>query len=104
MHKLSELKSAADELLRFAENKKEAKEAEAYVAAHSAAIYRIAYHSKIPSNGVEEAKVLESHGLSLRILFRDGKYGMGSCDNEFSPSEFRAFQEPARCFSPASPP
>jgi len=89
MDDLKELKTVADELLRFAEKNSEVREAEAYVSTRFSGIYRIAYHSKIPSNGVEEAKVMDSKGISLRILFKDNKYGFGSCDNDFTISGFR---------------
>jgi PmbA protein len=89
MAALNELKSVADELLSFAEKNSEVKEAEAYVSARFLGVYRIAYHSKIPSNGVEEAKIMDSQGISLRILFKDNKYGFGSCDNDFTKIGFK---------------
>lgn len=83
------LKAIAQELLEFAEKQDTVKEAEAYVSCNKLNVYRIAYHSKIPSNGIEEPKSDEDFGLSLRILFRDKKYGMGSSDSNLSPEGFR---------------
>src|SRR3990167_2435732 len=83
------LKTAAKELLEYAEKQKDVKEAEAYVSCNRLNVYRLAYHSKIPSNGLEEPKSDENFGLSLRILFKDGKYGMGTSDSNLSKEGFR---------------
>ena len=83
------LKTAAKELLEYAEKQKDVKEAEAYVSCNRLNVYRLAYHSKIPSNGLEEPKSDEDFGLSLRILFKDGKYGMGSSDSNIENDSFR---------------
>ncbi len=85
---LKELKTTAKELLAYAEKKKEVKQAEAYVAANSLNVYRIVYHSHIPSNGLEEPKSDSNFGLSLRILFKDGKYGFGSTDSSLDKEAF----------------
>lgn len=89
MHKLAELKSVAKELAEFAQKHGNVSQAEGYAASNSLNIYRIVYHSKIKSNGVEEAKGEEGFGLSLRVLFKDGKYGFGSADNDFSRDGFK---------------
>ena len=83
------LRDACQELLAFAEKQGDVKEAEAYVSCNRLNVYRIAYHSKIPSNGLEEPKSDEDYGLSLRILFKDGKYGMGSADSSLDTDGFR---------------
>lgn len=88
------LKGAAQDLLKFAERQKDVREAEAYASCNRLNVYRIAYHSKIPSNGLEEPKSSEDFGLSLRILFKDGKYGFGSSDSSLSAEGFReAYQK-----------
>ncbi len=89
MISLKELKSAAKDFLAFAERQKDVKEAEAYISCNALNVYRIAYHSKIPSNGLEEPKSEEDYGLSLRILFKDGRNGMGSSDSNLSTEGFR---------------
>lgn len=89
MISINEMKGAAKDLLAFAERQAEVKEAEAYVSCNSLLVYRIAYHSGIPSNGLEEPKSEQDFGLSVRVLFRDGKYGFGSCDSELSKDGFR---------------
>ncbi len=94
MISLSEIKSAAKDLLAFAEKQKGVKEAEAYVSCNALNVYRLAYHSKIPSNGLEEPKSEQDYGLSLRILFRDGKNGMGSSDSNLAKEGFmEAYQK-----------
>ncbi|MEM4257048.1 MAG: TldD/PmbA family protein [Candidatus Diapherotrites archaeon] len=88
------LDSVVDDLLNFVLKKPNVRQAEAFASISFASIFRIAYHSKITSNGVEEAKLLESKGISLRVLFDDGSYGFGSCDNGFSRHEFEeAYQK-----------
>jgi len=84
----SEIKTTAKELLEFAEKKEGVKEVEAYVSCNSLNVYRIVYHSGIPSNGLEEPKSEENFGLSLRILFEDGKFGFGSADSDLSKKGF----------------
>ncbi len=86
---LGEIKSAAKDLLSFAEKREGVKEAEAYVSCNSLNVYRIGYHSLIPSNGLEEPKSEEDFGLSLRILFKDGHNGMGSSDSNLTAEGFR---------------
>ncbi|MCR4335487.1 MAG: TldD/PmbA family protein [archaeon] len=84
----SEIKTTAKELLDFAEKQEGVKEAEAYVSCNTLNVYRIVYHSEIPSNGLEEPKSEENFGLSLRILFNDGKFGFGSTDSDLSRNGF----------------
>ncbi|HLC79169.1 MAG TPA: TldD/PmbA family protein [archaeon] len=86
---LKTIKGTCQELLEFTQKQSEVKEAEAYVSCNTLNVYRIAYHSKIPSNGLEEPKSDENFGLSLRILFKDGKYGMGTSDSNLSKEGFR---------------
>ncbi len=88
MIELKEIRAIAKELLEYAEKKSEVKEAEAYVSANNLNVYRIAYHTDIPSNGLEEPKSEEDFGLSLRIMFKSGKYGMGVSDSDFSRKGF----------------
>ena len=95
MTQIKLLRDTASDLLKFAEKQNEVKEAEAYVSSNKLIVYRIAYHSKIPSNGLEEPKSNEEFGLSLRILFKDGKYGFGSADSNFSKDGYRAAYEKA---------
>ena len=91
---LKELETVAKELLQYAEKQKDVKEAEAYVSTNNLNVYRIVYHSQIPSNGLEEPKSEEDFGMSVRILFKDGKYGMGSSDSSFSKEGFKeAFEK-----------
>jgi len=81
---LKELQIVTKELLEYAEKQSEVKEAEAYASINSLNVYRIVYHSDIPSNGLEEPKSEEDFGVSLRILFKDGKYGMGVSDSDLT--------------------
>ncbi len=96
MISLKELKSTAKDLLVYAEKQKDVKQAEAYVSCNALNVYRIGYHSVIPSNGLEEPKSEEDFGLSLRILFKDGKNGMGSSDSNLSREGFAEAYQKAR--------
>lgn len=92
---LQELSTVAKELLEYAQKQSEVKEAEAYASINSLNVYRIVYHSDIPSNGLEEPKSEEDFGVSLRILFKDGKYGMGVSDSDLTQSAFKEAYEKA---------
>jgi len=86
---LAKLKSASRELLEYCTRQNEVKEAESYVSSNRHNVYRIGYHSLIPSNGLEEPKSEEGFGLSVRILFKDGKQGFGAADSGLGKDSFR---------------
>ncbi len=77
MVKLEELKNITQQGTRFIEKQKGVKEVEVFASANTLNILRIAFSSNVPSNGVEEAKTLHDFGLSVRVLFSDGKIGFG---------------------------
>ncbi|MCR4368700.1 MAG: TldD/PmbA family protein [archaeon] len=91
-----ELKDAASELLAFLEKKDDVKHAEAYCSANRLSVYRIVYHSQIPSNALEEPKSEENFGLSARIHFTDGAYGFGAADSYFGKDAFKEAYEKAK--------
>jgi molecular chaperone GrpE (heat shock protein) len=67
-------------------------EAEAFVAANGQLLARLSYASHIPSNGVEEPKSTESHGIGLQVVFRGAngpRLGFGSEPSDLTPGGVR---------------
>ena len=67
----TELARAAREALAFVSAQPGVREAEVFVAANAALLARLNYTSHIPSNGVEEPKSTEAHGLGIQVVFEN---------------------------------
>ena len=84
---LSRLKGLAQDALAYLNTQPDISEAEVFVSANSNLTIRLNYTSRIPSNGVEEPKSVESYGLGLRIAFNSPegvKTGFGSEPTDLS--------------------
>ncbi|MBN2127088.1 MAG: TldD/PmbA family protein [Candidatus Diapherotrites archaeon] len=86
MIELNELLRVAEKGLIHLQAKKEVKQAEVFVSANRLNTFRLCFASNVSSNALEEAKSTESYGLSVRILFDDGKNGFGKMDSELNES------------------
>ncbi len=93
---LSELKSIVKDALEIIEKKQDVKEAEVFASASDYSIMRICYATNVPSNALEEPKSNSDHGLSVRILFNDGKIGFGKADCSFDKKSILKAYEKAR--------
>jgi PmbA protein len=71
---IAELARAAEIALGHASTQPGLREAEVFVAANGVLLSRLCYTSHIPSNGVEEPKSTESHGIGIQAVF-DGPDG-----------------------------
>ena len=84
---LAKLRAAARDALAYASAQPGVVEAEVFASANGNLTVRLNYTSHIPSNGVEEPKSLESHGLGLRVAFNSPeglKIGFGSEPTDLS--------------------
>ena len=84
---LAKLRAAARDALAYVSAQPGVAEAEVFASANGNLTVRLNYTSHIPSNGVEEPKSLESHGLGLRIAFNSPeglKIGFGSEPTDLS--------------------
>ena len=70
---LAKLRRAAREALAFLSAQDDVDQAEVFASANRNLTVRLNYTSHIPSNGVEEPKSVESHGLGLRVAFRSSQ-------------------------------
>jgi predicted Zn-dependent protease len=89
MTSAADLAAAARRALAHARGQPGVREVEALAAANATLLTRLCYTSHIPSNGVEEPKSTESHGLGLQVVFDgpDGpRLGFGSEPNDLGPS------------------
>ncbi len=78
---LSQLKRTVKDGLAYLRTQPDVAEAEVFASANGNLTVRLNYTSRIPSNGVEEPKSLESYGVGIRVAFNtpDGvKTGFGS--------------------------
>lgn len=85
---LATLRAAVREALAYVSAQPDVAEAEVFAAANVNLTLRLNYTSHIPSNGVEEPKSVESHGLSIRAALRtpEGiRTGLGSEPGNLSP-------------------
>ena len=83
----AKLRAAARDALAYVSAQPGVAEAEVFASANGNLTVRLNYTSHIPSNGVEEPKSLESHGLGLRIAFNSPeglKIGFGSEPTDLS--------------------
>jgi len=99
MISLNELKAAVEEGLRAVEKKQGVKEAEVFASSNRLNVFRICYSSNIPSNALEEPKSQEGFGLSVRVLFDNGKIGFGKEDSELSMEAVKSAFEKAKASS-----
>ena len=84
---MSRLSKSVKEGLAYLKAQPDVSEAEVFAAANGNLTVRLNYTSRIPSNGVEEPKSLESYGLGIRVAFStdDGtKTGFGSEPTDLS--------------------
>jgi PmbA protein len=84
---VADLARTAQAALEFARSQPAVREAEVFVAANACLLTRLCYTSHIPSNGVEEPKSTESHGLGLRVVFDSAegpRIGFGSEPSDLS--------------------
>ncbi len=96
---LAKLRAAARDALAYASAQPGVAEAEVFASANGNLTVRLNYTSHIPSNGVEEPKSLESHGLGLRVAFNSPeglKIGFGSEPTDLSLEGVRRALEKAR--------
>jgi PmbA protein len=63
------LKAAVEQALALASRQPGVLEVEAFAASNRALLARLNYTSHVPSNGVEEPKSTETHGLGLQVVF-----------------------------------
>lgn len=64
---LAKLRSSARDALAYVSAQPGVAEAEVFASANGNLTVRLNYTSHIPSNGVEEPKSVESHGLGIRL-------------------------------------
>ena len=96
---LAKLRAAARDALAYVSAQPGVAEAEVFASANGNLTVRLNYTSHIPSNGVEEPKSLESHGLGLRVAFNSPeglKIGFGSEPTDLSLEGVRRALEKAR--------
>ena len=96
---LTQLKRAVREALAYLKTQPDIAEAEVFASANGNLTVRLNYTSRIPSNGVEEPKSLESYGLGIRAAFNtpEGvKTGFGSEPTDLSIEGVRRALEKAR--------
>jgi PmbA protein len=95
----ADLARAAREAIQLLHAVPDVLEAEAFVAANGQLLARLSYASHIPSNGVEEPKSTESHGIGLQVVFRGTngpRLGFGSEPSDLSPDGVRRALAKAR--------
>jgi predicted Zn-dependent protease len=96
---LAKLRTATKEALAYVAAQPGVTEAEVFASANVNLTVRLNYTSNIPSNGVEEPKSVESHGLGLRVAFHtpEGlKTGFGSEPADLSLEGVKSALEKAR--------
>ena len=96
---ISRLRRSVKEGLAYLKAQPDVYEAEVFAAANGNLTVRLNYTSRIPSNGVEEPKSLESYGLGIRVAFSTGdviKTGFGSEPTDLSLEGVRKALEKAR--------
>jgi predicted Zn-dependent protease len=94
------LARAAREALAWVATRPDVSEAEVFVSANATLLCRLCYTSHIPSNGVEEPKSSEGHGVGIQVVFRAGDrrlVGFGSEPGDLTPDGIaRAFDKARR--------
>ena len=99
MQTLASLKRAVTDGLAYLKTQPDVDDAEVFASANGNLTVRLNYTSRIPSNGVEEPKSLESYGLSVRVALRipQGiKTGFGSEPTDLSVEGVRQALDKAR--------
>ena len=84
---LSQLKRSAEDALAYLRTQPDIAEAEVFTSANANLTVRLNYTSRIPSNGVEEPKSVQSYGLGLQVAFNSPegiKTGFGSEPTDLS--------------------
>ena len=96
---LSQLKRAVREGLAYLKTQRDIAEGEVFASANGNLTVRLNYTSRIPCNGVEEPKSLESYGLGIRVAVNtpEGlKTGFGSEPTDLSIGGVKRALEKAR--------
>ncbi|MBI2215717.1 MAG: TldD/PmbA family protein [Candidatus Rokubacteria bacterium] len=100
MTDIQALARAAREALAWAATQREVSEAEVFVSANATLLCRLCYTSHIPSNGVEEPKSSEGHGVGIHVVLHAGGrrlVGFGSEPGDLTPDGIaRAFAKARR--------
>ncbi len=99
MQPLATLRRAVRDGLAYLKTQPDIAEAEVFASANGNLTVRLNYTSRIPSNGVEEPKSLESYGLSIRVALKtpEGiKTGFGSEPTDLSIEGVKRALEKAR--------
>ena len=99
MQTLASLKRAVTDGLAYLKTQPDVDDAEVFASANGNLTVRLNYTSRIPSNGVEEPKSLESYGLSVRVALRTPqgiKTGFGSEPTDLSVEGVRQALDKAR--------
>lgn len=96
MKELNELKEAVEQGLGILEKKQDVKEVEIYASSNVLNTLRICFSTNIPSNALEEPKSNENFGISVRVLFKDGKIGFGKEDSSLSKEAIISAYEKAK--------
>jgi PmbA protein len=102
----AELSRAADQAQAFLQTVPDVIESEVFVAANAQLLARLCYTSHIPSNGVEEPKSTESHGLAIQAVFRTAegsRLGFGAEPADLSLDGARRALDRARAAAVADP-
>ncbi len=84
---LAQLSKATREALAYVEAQPGVRECEVFISSNGSLFARLNYTSRIPSNGLEEPKSLESYGVGLRVAFNSPegvKIGFGSEPSDIS--------------------
>jgi predicted Zn-dependent protease len=96
---VAQLKRSVREALEYIKTQRDVTEAEVFASANENLTVRLNYTSRIPSNGVEEPKSVESYGLGIRVALKgsDGvKTGFGSEPTNLSVEGVKKALEKAR--------
>ena len=96
---LSQLKRAVRDGLAYLRTQPDIAEAEVFASSNGNLTVRLNYTSRIPSNGVEEPKSLESYGLGIRVALNTAeglKTGFGSEPTDLSIEGVKLALEKAR--------
>ncbi len=84
MVSLNELLDAVETGQNFLSRQKEIKEFEIFASANQLNVLRVAFATNVPNNALEDAKSMESFGLSVNVLLKNGLVGFGKSDADLS--------------------
>ncbi len=84
MMELKELREAVVLGARLLEKNRDVKQAEVFASSNDLTTLRLCFATNIPCNALEEPKSRDNFGLSVRVLFKNGKIGFGKHDSDIS--------------------